>query len=111
MVMDYGIFPVTEVFVIKRRGVVASGRVEEGTFQVGDDVLIVRQDGSEIKSRVNGIELFGILPYAEKGDMVGLLLAGISMEDVASSDIIKRGNLSGGDVFGDSCRRRSADTA
>ena len=90
MIMNYGIFPVIEVFIIKRRGVVATGRVAEGTFQVGDDVIILRQDGSEIKSKVNGIEIFGIIPYAEKGDMVGLLLADVSIEDINSGDLIKR---------------------
>jgi len=90
MILNYGLFPVLEVFVIKGRGVVAAGKVAEGTFQAGDDVVILRHDGSEVKSKVNGIEIFGVFPYAAKGDMVGLLLAGISIEDINSGDLIKR---------------------
>jgi len=90
MIMNYGIFSVLEVFTIKGRGVVAAGEVAEGTFQAGDDVVILRQDGSEVKSKINSIEIFGVFPYAAKGDMVGLLLADILIEDINFGDLIKR---------------------
>lgn len=88
--VNYGIFPVEDVFEIKGRGVVATGKVESGTFHREDTVKIMR-DGKKIStSIVKGIEIFGHIPYAMRGDNVGLLLAGITKADVCTGDIIMR---------------------
>ncbi|GLC82319.1 hypothetical protein LBYZC6_44330 [Lacrimispora brassicae] len=41
-------------------------------------------------SRIKGIEIFGYIPYAMKGDNVGLLLAGITIEEIFIGDIVMR---------------------
>lgn len=89
--MSYSLFPVQDVFEIKGRGVVATGRVEDGTFQREDDVVIMRSGKCVVMSKIKGIEIFGYLPCAIKGDNVGLLLAGLTKADICFGDIIVRG--------------------
>lgn len=91
MKMEYGVFPVEDVFEINKRGVVAAGRVADGTFQEGDAITIHRIGGSAIPSKVLRIEIFGHINYAAKGDNVGLLLENITLSDISKGDIIKRG--------------------
>ena len=93
MKMNYGVFPVQDIFMIKGRGVVVAGKVAEGTFQVGDDIIIIRHDGSEIKSTIRSIEIFGHIEYAQKGDNVGLLLSDVAIDDIGKGDIIKRQSI------------------
>jgi len=88
--MNYGVFPVQDVFEIKGRGVVATGRVEEGIFQREDNVVIMRSGKHIAVSKIKGIEIFGYLPCAMKGDNVGLLLTDITKEDICIGDIIIR---------------------
>jgi translation elongation factor EF-Tu-like GTPase len=65
---------VEHVFVIRNRGVVATGRVESGTLRVGDTVQI---DGT-LAARVDGIEIFRkSIDEAKAGDNIGVLLKGI----------------------------------
>jgi translation elongation factor EF-1alpha len=65
---------VEDVFVIRNRGVVATGRVESGTLRVGDAVQI---DGS-LEARVDGIEVFRkSIDEAKAGDNIGVLFKGI----------------------------------
>ena len=88
--MEFGLFSVEDVYVIKGKGVVAAGIVADGTFCVGDSVLITQKDGGGMKSVVRGIEIFGHFEYAAKGDCVGILLADISEKDIRAGDVIKR---------------------
>ena len=61
---------VEDVFVIRNRGVVATGRVESGTLRVGDTVYI---DGTH-EARVDGIEIFRkSIDAANAGDNIGVL--------------------------------------
>ena len=94
MIMNYGELLVEEVFTIKGRGIVAYGRVKEGTFRTGDDITILKQGGSKVKSTVKDLIIFGTLPYAAKGDIIGLLLDNVSIEDVSTGDLIKRIEIS-----------------
>lgn len=65
---------VEDVFVIKNRGVVATGRVESGTLRVGDTVQI---DGA-LAARVDGIEVFRkSIDEANAGDNIGVLFRGV----------------------------------
>jgi elongation factor Tu len=65
---------VQDVFVIRNRGVVATGRVESGTLRVGDTVQI---DGT-LESRVDGIEVFRkSIDEATDGDNIGVLFKSI----------------------------------
>ena len=90
MIMNYGVFPIEDVFIIKGCGVVAAGKVTDGTFRVGDEIIIMRQDGSEIKSTIKGLEVFGHMESAQKGDNVGLLLSDIAINDISKGDIIRK---------------------
>ena len=69
------LMPVEDVFSIKGRGTVATGRVERGVVKVGDEVEIVGLHHEPKKTVVTGLEMFHkLLDYAEPGDAVGALL-------------------------------------
>jgi len=79
-------FVVDDVFFIKGRGTVVTGRIEQGTVHVGDEIMI-RGPRGERKTIVNGIEAFRkILPEAGPGQDVGILLKDISKQDIARGD-------------------------
>jgi elongation factor Tu len=77
------LMPIEDVFSIKGRGTVATGRVQRGTLRKGDevDVIGLRDD---IQHRVvTGIEMFHKeLEQAQAGDNAGLLLRGVTREEV-----------------------------
>jgi len=76
------LMPVEDVFLISGRGTVVTGRIEQGTLKVGDEISIV---GSKPipKIPVIGIEMFRkSMDSAQSGDNVGILLRGIKREDV-----------------------------
>src|SRR5699024_3743061 len=69
--------PVEDVFSITGRGTVATGRVERGKVNVGDEVEIIGMTEKPTKSVVTGVEMFRkLLDYAEAGDNIGALLRG-----------------------------------
>ncbi len=73
------LMPIEDVFSITGRGTVATGRIETGVINSGDEVDIVGMSSDEkLKSTVTGVEMFRkILDRGEAGDNVGLLLRGI----------------------------------
>ena len=72
---------VADVFVIKGRGLVATGEVQEGSIRVGDEITI---DGART-ARIDAIEAFRKqLDEATVGDNVGLLFKKLGREDVRS---------------------------
>jgi elongation factor Tu len=76
---------VEDVFVIRGRGAVATGRVEHGELHVGDTVQI--NDGPRVL--VDAIEVFRKkLDKASTGDNVGLLFKTLDRSDVAAGDVI-----------------------
>ena len=76
------LMPVEDVFSIKGRGTVATGRVERGIIKPGDDVDIVGLRETQ-RTVVTSIEMFHkILADGEPGDAVGCLLRGIERDDV-----------------------------
>jgi ribosomal protein L7/L12/tetratricopeptide (TPR) repeat protein len=80
---------VQDVFAITGRGTVVTGEIQVGQINVGDDVKILR---TGITVNVTGIEMFRkLLNSANAGDNVGLLLKGISKDDVQRGDVITRG--------------------
>lgn len=80
---------VEDVFTISGRGTVATGRVERGKLKVGDEVEIVGLGKKPVKTTVTGIEMFKkLLPTAEAGDNVGLLLRGIKREEIERGQTI-----------------------
>jgi len=69
---------VEDVFSIKGRGTVATGRIERGTARVGDEVEIIGLRKDNVKSTITGLEMFQkTLDKAIAGDNVGALLRGI----------------------------------
>lgn len=84
------LMPVEDVFSIKGRGTVVTGRVERGQLKVNDTVEIVgvRPTKSTV---VTGIEMFRkMLDDAQAGDNVGLLLRGIEKNDVERGQVIAK---------------------
>jgi elongation factor Tu len=82
--------PIEDVFSIKGRGTVVTGRVERGRLKVGDTVEIVglRETRSTV---VTGLEMFHkALDEAEAGDNCGVLLRGIERDDVERGMVLAR---------------------
>jgi len=76
------LMPIEDIFSIKGRGTVATGRVERGVVKVGDEVEIVGF-GSEMKSVATGVEMFRkLLDQGQAGDNIGVLLRGIDKDEV-----------------------------
>jgi elongation factor Tu len=81
--------PVEDVFSIKGRGTVVTGRIERGMVKVGEAVEIVGLRDETIKSVCTGVEMFHkLLDEGQAGDNVGLLLRGIEREDVKRGMVI-----------------------
>ena len=79
---------VEDVFSIRNRGTVVTGKIETGTLKVGDDIVIRGRNG-EKTTIVTGIESFRkVLDQANPGVMVGILLKDISREDIQHGDEI-----------------------
>mgnify|MGYP006297298279 CR=1 FL=1 len=77
------IMPVEDVFTIKGRGTVVTGRIERGVIHVGDEVEIVGLQDDVMDTVVTGVEMFHkLLDEGQAGDNVGLLLRGVDREDV-----------------------------
>ena len=84
------LMPIEDVFTITGRGTVVTGRVERGRLQLNDEVEIVGLRDTQ-KSVVTGIEMFRKqLDYAESGDNAGVLLRGISREDVERGQVLAK---------------------
>src|SRR5688572_17998911 len=82
------LMPVEDVFSIKGRGTVATGRVERGTAKVGDPVEIVGLAPNRL-STLTGIEQFQkTLDQAIAGDNVGVLLRGVEKDDIQRGQVI-----------------------
>jgi elongation factor Tu len=80
------LMPVEDVFSITGRGTVATGRIETGVINVGEEIEIIGMQEEKLKSTVTGVEMFRkLLDRGEAGDNVGLLLRGID------KDAIRRG--------------------
>lgn len=84
------LMPVEDVFSIKGRGTVATGRVERGIVKVGDEVEIVGLVETR-KKVVIGLEMFHkTMDVAEPGDAVGILLRGIEREEITRGMVIAK---------------------
>ncbi|MDX2146031.1 MAG: elongation factor Tu [Planctomycetota bacterium] len=80
---------VEDVFSIKGRGTVATGRIERGIVKVGDAVEIVGLKAENGKSTVTGVEMFQkTLDQGQAGDNVGALLRGIEKDDIERGQVI-----------------------
>ena len=84
------LMPVEDVFGIKGRGTVVTGRIERGIVKVGDEIEIVGL-GETRKTVVTGVEMFQkTLDQGEAGDNVGCLLRGIEREDIERGQVLAK---------------------
>jgi len=84
------LMPIEDVFAIKGRGTVATGRVERGIVKVGEEIEIVGIREAK-KSVVTGVEMFRkLLDQGEAGDNIGLLLRGLEREDIERGQVIAK---------------------
>jgi len=82
------LMPVEDVFGIKGRGTVVTGRVERGVVKTGDEIEIIGIKETR-KTVVTGVEMFHkTLESGEPGDAVGCLLRGIEREDVERGQVL-----------------------
>ena len=85
------LMPVEDVFSITGRGTVATGRIERGIINSGEDVDIIGMQPEKLKSTVTGVEMFRkILDRGEAGDNVGLLLRGIDKKDIRRGMVVAK---------------------
>ena len=83
------LMPVEDVFTITGRGTVATGRVERGQLNTGDEVEIIGLTEERAKTTVTGIEMFRkILDYAEAGDNIGALLRGVQRNEIERGQVL-----------------------
>lgn len=84
------LMPVEDVFSIKGRGTVVTGRVERGTVSPGDEIEIVGIKNTT-KTTVTGVEMFHkLLDQAEPGDAVGTLLRGVERDDIERGQVLAK---------------------
>src|ERR687892_845826 len=84
------LMPVEDVFGIKGRGTVATGRIERGIVKVGEEIEIVGVKDTR-KVVVTGVEMFKkLLDEGQAGDNVGCLLRGIEREEIERGQVLAK---------------------
>lgn len=84
------LMPIEDVFSIKGRGTVATGRIEQGKVNVNDEVEIVGIKDTS-KTVVTGVEMFKkLLDEGQAGDNVGVLLRGIERTDIERGQVLAK---------------------
>ncbi|MCE9540789.1 MAG: elongation factor Tu [Bacteroidetes bacterium] len=85
------LMPVEDVFTITGRGTVATGKIDTGVINTGDEVEILGMQDTKMKSVITGVEMFRkILDRGEAGDNVGLLLRGVDKKDIRRGMVIAK---------------------
>jgi elongation factor Tu len=85
------LMPIEDIFSITGRGTVATGRIEQGIVNTGDEVEIVGIKPTQ-KTVVTGVEMFRkILDQGQAGDNVGCLLRGTKREDIERGQVLAKG--------------------
>ena len=83
--------PVEDVFTITGRGTVATGRIEQGKVNVGDEVELVGINPATTKTVVTGVEMFRkLLDEGQAGDNVGCLLRGTKREEIERGQVLAK---------------------
>jgi len=84
------LMPVEDVFGIKGRGTVVTGRIERGQVKIGDEIEIIGF-GTNRKTIVTGVEMFQkTLTEGQAGDNVGCLLRGVERADVERGQVLAK---------------------
>ncbi len=85
------LMPVEDVFSITGRGTVATGRIESGVINTGDEIELLGMGADRMKSVCTGVEMFRKrLDRGEAGDNVGLLLRGVDKDKIKRGMVIAR---------------------
>jgi elongation factor Tu len=85
------LMPVEDVFTITGRGTVATGRVEQGKVNVGDEIEIVGIHPETNKTVVTGVEMFRkLLDEGQAGDNIGALLRGVKREEIERGQVLAK---------------------
>ncbi len=85
------LMPVEDVFSIKGRGTVATGRIERGIVKVGEEIEILGLEAAPKKSVVTGVEMFRkTLDEGQAGDNVGILLRGVEKNDIQRGQVLAK---------------------
>ena len=83
------LMPIEDVFSITGRGTVATGRVEQGIVNTGDEVEIVGIHPEIAKTTVTGVEMFNkLLDQGQAGDNIGALLRGTKREEIERGQVL-----------------------
>jgi elongation factor Tu len=83
------LMPVEDVFSIKGRGTVGTGRIERGVVHTGDEVEVVGLAKETRKTVVTGVEMFNkTLDDGQAGDNVGLLLRGVEKKELERGQVV-----------------------
>jgi elongation factor Tu len=83
------LMPVEDVFSIKGRGTVGTGRVDRGKVRVGEEIEIVGLAKETRKTVVTGVEMFNkTLDEGQAGDNIGLLLRGVEKKDLERGQVV-----------------------
>jgi elongation factor Tu len=84
------LMPVEDVFSIKGRGTVATGKIDRGVCKVGEEMEIVGM-GKDKKTVITGVEMFRKqLEQGQAGDNVGVLLRGVEKDDIERGQVIAK---------------------
>ncbi len=84
------IMPIEDIFSIKGRGTVVTGKIEQGIIKVGEEVEIVGIRDTQ-KTTITGVEMFHKqLDQGQAGDNAGLLLRGIEREQVERGQVLAK---------------------
>ena len=85
------LMPIEDVFSITGRGTVATGRIETGVINSGEEMQIIGLGAEGMKTVCTGVEMFRkILDRGEAGDNVGLLLRGIDKKDIKRGMVLAK---------------------
>ena len=88
-VHDSFLMPIEDIFIIKNRGVVVTGRIERGMVHAGDPVEIVGMKEPSRQAIVRELEMFRkVLKVAQAGNSVGCLLSGVQSTDLERGQVL-----------------------
>ena len=85
------LMPVEDVFSITGRGTVATGRIERGVVNQGEEVELVGMTDESRKTVVTGVEMFRkLLDQGQAGDTAGLLLRGVGKDEIERGQVLAK---------------------
>jgi elongation factor Tu len=85
------LMPIEDIFTISGRGTVATGRVERGVVNVGDEIEIVGMQMERPKKVVTGVEMFKkLLDSGQAGDNIGVLLRGTDRKEIQRGMVLAK---------------------